>query len=257
MRIVYFDAAGMAKIEHEPFNVVAGVIIHPDKQWKSINQYLTDLADEYVGRPRPFDFYFHATELFHGTKNFPRDKYDKGSRFAILDKLVEIPKLFDSPIVWGHSDRRLFEANGPHRPPRHIRPIAAASTLSFSIASVAAEYWMKEAADPDEVAIVVMENDEQYKRLIKRTLRVMSDPKLNEFLEKFSAQELSLQRLMYPVYFEEKTDSSALQIADICAFALKRFLMKAPEHERFYGPLIPNIVNHLATDPNRLAEEVS
>ncbi len=100
VRIVYFDASGMANIEHEPFNVVAGVIVNPDKQWKGINQYLTDLADEYVGRPRRFDFYFHATELFHGTKNFPRAKYDKDTRFQILDKLVEIPKLFNSPIVW-------------------------------------------------------------------------------------------------------------------------------------------------------------
>jgi hypothetical protein len=111
VRIVYLDASGLSNPQQEPLVVVAGVIVLPDKQWKAINTYLSDLADEYVGRPRKFDFYFHALELFHGTKNFPREKYDKATRFRILDRLIEIPKLFDSPIVWGYAERRMFESS--------------------------------------------------------------------------------------------------------------------------------------------------
>jgi hypothetical protein len=245
---VYLDAAGLANIQHEPFAVVAGVIVHPDKQWRAINTYLSDLADEYVGRPRPFDFYFHATELFHGTKHFPREKYDKETRFRILDRLVGIPKLFDSPIVWGHSERRLFAAGGAHHPPRHISPIAAASSVAFAIATNAAERWMNEVADQDEVAMVVMENDDQCNKLIERTHRLLSDPQLTPFLALQLAQDVSLHRLIYPIHFEKKTDSSSLQIADVCAFALKRYLMKTPEYRRFYDPLEANLVNHLAED---------
>jgi hypothetical protein len=247
LRVVYLDIAGLANPNQEPFTVVAGVIINPDKQWISINKYLSDIADEYVGRTRPFDFYFHATELFHGTKNFPRNKYDKETRFKILDRLVEIPRLFDSPIVWGHADRRLFAKGAAHCPPPHISPLAAASSVAYSISASATEHWMKEIADSDEVAMLVMENDDQCKKLVKRTHRLMSDEKLRPFLEQ-RAHDLILHRLMYPVHFEEKTDSSALQIADVCAFSLKRYLMKAPEFERFYGPLEPNLVNRLVND---------
>ncbi len=168
VRIVYLDAAGLGNIQKEPLTVVAGVIVHPDKQWRAINKYLSDLADEYVGRPRAFNFYFHAHELFHGTKTFHRDKYDKETRFRILDRLVEIPKIFDSPIVWGYCERHIFESK-EHRPPRHISPLSAASSVAFAAAAHATEQWMTIAADPDEVAMVVMENDEQYKRLISQT----------------------------------------------------------------------------------------
>jgi hypothetical protein len=77
---------------------------------------------------------------------------------------------------------------------------------------------------------------------------MMSDPKLRPFLELQLGQEIGLHRLIYPVHFEKKTDSSSLQIADACAFALKRYLMKTPEHRRFYDPLEANLVNHLAED---------
>ena len=251
VRIVYLDAAGMASIKHEPLTVVAGVIVHPDSQWRAINTYLSDLADEYVRRPRAFNFYFHAHELFHGTKNFPREKYDKETRFRILDRLVEIPRLFDSPIVWGYAERKTFESK-QFRPPRHISPIAAASSVAFSAAAHATERWMQAAASSDEIAMMVMENDGQYRQLISRTHRILSDPKLKHFLTLNNAADLGLHRIIYPVHFEEKTDSSSLQIADVCAFAIKRYLTKAHDCERLYEPLVTNLVNHLQVDRDEI-----
>jgi hypothetical protein len=255
LRIVYLDAAGLSKKEDEPLTVVAGVIVHPDKQWRAINTYLSNLADEYVGRPRRFDFYFHAHEIFHGTNTLHRDKYDKETRFRILDRLVAIPKLFDSPIVWGYAPRKLFDSD-ENRPPPHITQNAASCSLAFCAAALATEHWMRSVADRDEIAMVVMENDEQYRRLINQTHRTLSDPKLKHSLQVRGASDLGIHRIIYPVHFEEKTDSNALQIADVCAFAIKRYLVNASQCDRFYQPLVSNLVNHLQVDRETLIMDV-
>jgi len=44
VRMIYFDAAGLSNPKHEPYIVVAGVIIHGDRQWKPIGDYLAALA---------------------------------------------------------------------------------------------------------------------------------------------------------------------------------------------------------------------
>jgi hypothetical protein len=53
---------------------------------------------------------------------------------------------------------------------------------------------------------------------------------------------MPLERIVETVHFVHKTESSLLQIADICAFAIKRYLMKASHHERLYEPLREQII---------------
>lgn len=118
---------------------------------------------------------------------------------------------------------------------------------------------MNERADSKELAQIIMENDNQSRKFYQYFQRTLSDPHLNNnFADEFSHFKLS--RIIYPMHFEEKTDSSALQVADACAFILKRWCMGAPEAERFYLPLSECIVNKFKSDPQsafeaRAAEE--
>jgi hypothetical protein len=253
VRVIYLDASGLANQKHEPYVVIAGVIVDPDKEWKSINQYLSDMADEYVGKSRRFDFYFHAMELFHGTRSFPREKYSKETRWKILDEILAIPSKFGSPIVWGYADRRWY-VSGQAGMPKGVTPLTAAQAVAYTISAVSAEHWMNAVADPDEMAMLVMENDDQSRQLIKRTHRIISDPKLRAFMQEGANADITVTRLIYPVHFEEKTDSSALQIADACAFAIKRFLMGSAEQARFYEPLKPYLVNQLKVSEDGKAQ---
>ena len=88
MRMIFLDAAGLAPPPQEPLVVVAGVIMHPDRQWKALRDYLLAMADQYVPVEHRANFAFHATELFSGGKVFPREKYQKEWRWGVLDELL-------------------------------------------------------------------------------------------------------------------------------------------------------------------------
>ena len=44
VRLIYLDEAGISNPAHEPFLVVAGILIHGDKQWKLIEGDLVNLV---------------------------------------------------------------------------------------------------------------------------------------------------------------------------------------------------------------------
>jgi hypothetical protein len=60
MRLILLDEAGRASRVHEPFLVVAGVIIDPDKMWKRLDTYFRDMAKDLFPDRDPDKFVFHA-----------------------------------------------------------------------------------------------------------------------------------------------------------------------------------------------------
>jgi hypothetical protein len=256
VRMIFFDAAGLSNPLHEPYIVVAGVIIHGDKQWKPLGDYLAAMADEYAPPEHRDNFVFHATELFSGGKIFPRDKYPKEWRWKILDELVSIPAKFDLPVVWGGVPRALLGAPGPDGLEvrgfngRPVKPVIGGQMIAFVIAAKAAEHWMNLVAGADEIASMYMENDDQSREFIRITQRMIANPKIMERLGD-EGQTFKLTRIVSPMHFEEKTDSSALQVADVCAFVLKRKMMKAPEAARFCDPIESFLVNKLRAEAGK------
>lgn len=81
--------------------------------------------------------------------------------------------------------------------------------MAFSLAAAIAERWMSEFADEDEIAQMIMENDDQSRKFFYVTQRFLSDSRLNQ---QFSPEDehFKLSRIIYPMHFEQKTDSSAL-----------------------------------------------
>ena len=236
VRFIYLDAAGLSNPEHEPYVVIAGVIVHADKQWKVLGNHLSQMADEFAPPGQREDFAFHATELFSGGKRFPRDKYPKEWRWAVLDELVSIPEKFDLPIVFGCIPRSDVAEAKPLRNGTVVKPAVAGQIVTFIVAASLADRWMQMKADPDEIAAMIMENDDQSHAFIRLALRAISDPMWSRHLDP-EYHNLKVTRIIHPIHFEEKTDSSSLQIADVCAFAIKRKLMGTPECDRFYAPI--------------------
>jgi hypothetical protein len=107
VRFAYLDESGIGKVEIEPYTVVAGVIVHADRQWKSLESYLCDMIIEFIPEEKRLGFTFHATELFSGGRNMHRDIFRKELRWHILDELCQLPNKFDLPIVCGIWDRRI------------------------------------------------------------------------------------------------------------------------------------------------------
>jgi hypothetical protein len=235
MRMVYLDEAGISNPAHEPHVVVAGVIIHADRQWKAVELHLNDMADRYVPGDRRAGFVFHAKDLFHGSGAFPRNQWSREKRWEILDELIAIPEQLDLAVVPGYVERAALTKKNPSM------NTVNAQAIAFMICSYAIELYMRRVAS-QEVASIIMENNDQARRIIKSIQQFNRDPTNAAVLTSLNFGEFVLSRIVDTVHFAEKSESSPLQVADACAFAIKRHLMKAPEADRFYKPLVRKMV---------------
>ena len=103
VRLAYMDEAGISNPQQEPYLVVAGVIIHADKNLVEIERYLDRLVAQYIPVEHQQDFVFHATELFNGGRVFKRDdpRFPLPVRMEIASRISAIPKKFGLRLVFG------------------------------------------------------------------------------------------------------------------------------------------------------------
>ncbi|MEA3066423.1 MAG: hypothetical protein QOJ27_2884 [Sphingomonadales bacterium] len=107
MKFAYLDEAG---IGGEPWVVVAGVIMEPDIQWKSIRRYLDDMAKHFLlPDDRTGGYAFHAKEIFAGTRKWHKSRYSLDTRREILRELCRIPFASGMPVVAGLVDLLRYE----------------------------------------------------------------------------------------------------------------------------------------------------
>jgi len=249
MRLVYLDEAGISNPAHEPFLVVAGVVVNADRQFKLIEQHLDSLVEKYIPKAKRSGFAFHAMELFHGNRNFDRASWPLETRLEILDALVQIPAKFDLPICFGVTDREdLSKRNGPNTPAALVEQIAHGHAYGKCVSQI--EVVMRATAQ-DEVAMLIAEDREQVRNVLKFAQAVLTgrpprsfenaadDAGLYESPMRFI---LPLQRIVETIHFAQKSESSLLQIADVCAFVIKRHFAKSSHADRLFAPLESQIV---------------
>jgi hypothetical protein len=241
LRFVYLDESGISNPQHEPYVVVAGPIVHADKQWIALERYLNDMADDVVPPEKRDGFVFHATELFSGGANFPRDAWPREDRWKILDELVSIGSedKFDLPFVYGSVERARYKRRYPHVP--DPQATVSCQVISWLMCLYAIEYYMQRKA-PDEVATIVMENNDQARKLIKHMYAFVRNPANKHLLETTTLGPLAPEHIVDDVHFTEKRRTSPLQIADAAAFCIKRHLMGAADSDRFWFPLKSRLV---------------
>ena len=237
--MAYLDEAGISNPGQEPFTVVAGVVFNADQQWLAIDQKLSVMGDRYAPRDQRHDFVFHAAELFHGTKRFHRNNWTKEKRWAILDQLVAIPRDLELAIVSGFVKREEVASRYPDADTATITKNA--QLCAFAICSYTIELWMR-TRSTNEVGMVIMENNDQARRAIREFHHFGRDPRNADLLRSHKFGDLVLSKVVDTVHFAEKAHSSPLQLADICAFTIKRHLVQTPESDRFYLPLRPRMV---------------
>jgi len=100
------------------------------------------------------------------------------------------------------------------------------------------------SANPDEVALIIAEDKPDVRSAMRDMLKFAQRPPalLVPFLHDDERPHLPLSRIVDTVHFAGKLDSSPLQVADLCAFAIMRRLKRASGNERLYAPIERNIV---------------
>ena len=225
VRFVYLDESGISV--NESVAVVAGVIVNADLQWKAVEKYLAELIDEYVPPERREGFVFHAKDLFHGTGRtiFDRRTFPLPRAHEALKKILAVPALFSLPVVCGYFNKDL---DSKWTPRGHAR---VNQTIAFSLCAFAAEKYMRDHAQPSELAAMVAENNNDTRKMVKEMHVVMKGqgPHVKNAelyfsqLAKVDPDCLPVRRIVDTVYFAEKGDAILLQIADACAFMLRYF----------------------------------
>ena len=96
VRVIYVDETGHDARQRRC--VVAGVIIDPDRQWRTLSVSIEALKENVPPEFRP-GFIFHATDLFNGGKY--RGCWEAQERWSLLESLVALPRKLSIPLVFG------------------------------------------------------------------------------------------------------------------------------------------------------------
>jgi Protein of unknown function (DUF3800) len=236
MRLILLDEAGRASRAQEPFLVVAGVIIDPDKMWKSLDTYFRDMTKDLFPDREPDKFVFHAHQLWHGTGDFPKSKWPLRERMKIFKRLAQVPSLFGFPIVVGIIDRNTAREellrNNPDLPPKTIDNLC--HVTAFLVAIQKAEHWLSKNV-PNETAMIIAEDAGKIKGALCDVHEGYTDPTLNP-LGAFRSE-----RIIDALYFAAKKQSLLLQLADHCAFITKRQAMGDPHMDDHFESVRPQL----------------
>ena len=240
-RFAYLDESGIGSAAKEPFLVVAGILVDADKQWKMLERYLSDMADEFALPDDRPDFCFHATQLMNGGGGFG-EKYTKEKRLHFLQALCEIPEKFGFLVVVSVVDRATAAAKRNRSPADREEVTTSLQAASGACASMVDEF-MRLHAGPEEVAIIVHEANGEFSKAIRAYHNFLRTPIIDEWAAAQPTATLrTLERVVDTAMFAGKTDSSPLQVADACAYILARRRRRVAGDERFYEHLRKQIV---------------
>lgn len=232
VRLLYLDEAGTdAKA---PFMCVAGVLVHGDRQWPEIDRRFRELLAKYVPEDDLPGRAFHATDIFHGSRYFHRDKpeWPQAKRFQLLRDIAAIIGDLKLPVTTGFHWKTKFATAA-----REAGIDDADDTLMHNVAAldclIWADTWLQIHA-PDELATVVHEDRAGVKERIKYSLRAARGQlQPLDGVSYTVPDDIPITRVIDTIHWVEKPDAPPLQLADLCAFTFCR-VMKGP------GVWVPN-----------------
>lgn len=230
VRLVYLDESGTGDAAKEPDIIVAGVIVHADKQWKLVEQRLSELADQFANPAERAGFYFHAADLYTGGRAGFRDKHPLAKRHELLRELCEIPAQFDLPVVMQAISRQQLKERYPTLSNSEL--VCEGLQQATLACALGIEDHMRKCAS-DEVAMLVFEENGKTDKALRRAH--------NLFKSDAGFQGVKPARIAETLLFAGKKDSSLLQLADVCAYVFQRRMRGAPIDDKFYRPIVSNL----------------
>jgi hypothetical protein len=238
MHLVYLDEAGISNELQEPYLVVAGVIVDADKKWRPLEEYFRKLTLEYFPKHVGHPVVFHAKDIWHGSGLFDRNKWKLTKRLKLLHRLSKVPREFDLPIVMGHAHRAstreaLIRRNSTKLTPKSLRSFIHAAAFFSAVRRV--ESWMSNNTK-NEVSMLIAEDTAE----VKDTIHALHSAYTDQTINVVGAFHSKL--IIDAVHFAKKDHSLLLQIADNCAFFMKRKLMKKEDTEKYFAEIAPQIV---------------
>jgi len=222
VRLVFIDEAGLSHPQQEPFVVVIGVLVNGDSALNAVENQLQRIRGRHPQLGN--DFVFHAFELFGGSgKTFgDRSAWPLDKRLAIADEILSIPKKFALPLALGFVKRAEFAKTFAANEFGTKDETVAAHVLAFAECSVFVEQWMRLNAS-NENCVLVVENNDRARSLIRDIHQFHQSDPTRELLKDLGKGFFPFRKIRQDPLFQEKRPSSALIVADFCAYVSKKF----------------------------------
>jgi hypothetical protein len=219
VRYVYVDEAGTSV--HEPVTVVVGIIVHADRDWKSAEAEIGKVL-ALVPKALHRDFVFHAKTVW-GSKKY-REIWSMSDRLSLLHSMMQIPRKLEIPVSLAMVRRDteiLAKMDLPKEAVHHL--------VAFYLCLTEADRYIREHAEPNEVATVVAEDVPSMRKTLRKALDykpiilpVGVTSGRCDIITK-DDREFRISRVIDTVHFVEKGKGPLLQIADACAFGFRRY----------------------------------
>jgi len=232
VRFIYVDEAGTSR--KEPVTVVTGLIVHADSQWMPTANRILELHREMV--PPRFltdDFVFHAKSIW-GDKKY-RGDWDEEQRFRYLCEMMYLPWTLGLTLAFSTVPRGMDPG---FIPPGFSREQTQHAT-AFGACMAAADKYIREECHPNELATIVAEDVEDFRSGLRQSMALIrANPRIIPASAITSVEtyggapfrrlpdggmDYRITRIVDDVHFSAKREATLLQIADACAFGLRRY----------------------------------
>ena len=255
VRLTFLDEAGRSR--HEPTIVVAGVIVHGDRMYRRLEDRLRQIVVDAAPSGEETDgLILHAGDLFHGNRQFDKERWPQPKRHAILMEVARLPAEFELPVVFGHLQKAEYkeeaavklvlaaEGRGKkdtiaNRDKAHVLDIAE-HMIAFARAEIAVERQMHRYSR-DEICMLFAEDTDRVKPALKLAHAFMRDESKIKGTEFESVPELPLRKIVDTPHFADKADSVPLQLADTCAWLILRRLARREDTQPFFEAIAPQL----------------
>jgi hypothetical protein len=195
--------------------VVAGVMINGDRTYRALEGKLRQIVSEEIPAQDRDAFVFHATDVFHGSRYFNRERWPQVDRQRILQKLASIPSEFGLPIVFGAMSRADYDASSDQVGPNGELPFGKTiedltdiglHATAFMVAEFAIERQMQ-MFPRDEVCMVICEDTDRVKAIIKQTQAFLRSGKNRQIPQFAELAELPFKKIVDTPHFASKCPS--------------------------------------------------
>lgn len=242
VRLVYVDEAGIGNPKQEPWLVVGAALVDADKKLVQLRAELDKIVERLVPAKGRDGFVIHAKELFHGGKQVPRNdpEWPLPLRMDIVEAVCKLPRKLQLPICFGFVRREGFPSTFTPYPPLSAREAARdAHVVAYMRCAMQVDLWMRDNTQ-NEHCMMIVEDNEEARTLMRETQAYYQDKTLVG-LTPIEKKLLPLRRIQEYPLFQQKRPSSALQLADVCAYVFKRYLMNPDDQRnaRFWEPMQP------------------
>jgi len=256
MKLIFIDEAGTSGSPHEVVTIVAGVMVDEGEQHSFLKVIIARAFDQFVPERYRENFIFHAYDVF-GTKY--REGWTVEARKNLLLTMMFLPRMFGLPLCMGMR-RRTAPGVFPEELENLLKSIKVSLAqydhlLPFMDCIVKADARLIHEG-PNIFGRVIAEDVPDVKKILlkaglflKNSTLVFEaqhqEPTQKQVSESIQPEpfEFKISRIDTAINFENKSGDPVLQVADACAFGLRRFFSNQPMGEEFAQHMLGEVPN--------------